>query len=328
MLELGQIIHTAGILRRNVVDLREILLRDLREVDMAQHLGRVGVQVLARLVVHDALVELARLVVLAQLALVVVVALARDDVVRDLVRRFGGVWAEFGGEAVGRVLLVACVVGVDPHRSIEVDRAVGLRGEGAVDGDLVQVDADAVVLRVAVEEHAELEEWVRRVFNTGDHGAGGKGGLLDVAVVVFWVLVQDEFAEVVHGELAAGPDLGHVEGVEAEFLRVCVFGLHDLDFGGPLELLAFFDAVPELALAVVWVLARDLDGFWLAELLLPSVGDEVVLDVDEFACRCVSICECTGEMSVLPLLTFLVDPLECVAAVAVLIDPSIGCTMV
>ena len=42
----------------------------------------------------------------------------------------------------------------------EVDGGVGARYEGAVGRDLVQVDADAVVLRVAVEEHAELQERV------------------------------------------------------------------------------------------------------------------------------------------------------------------------
>ena len=41
--------------------------------------------------------------------------------------------------------------------------------QGTVDGDLMQVYADAVVLRVAVEEHSELEEWIRRVFDAGNH---------------------------------------------------------------------------------------------------------------------------------------------------------------
>jgi len=54
-----------------------------------------------------------------------------------------------------------------------------------------------VVLRVAVEEHAELEERVGTVFDAGDHAARGEGGLLDVAVEVLRVLVQDEFAEFV-----------------------------------------------------------------------------------------------------------------------------------
>jgi hypothetical protein len=132
--------------------------------------------------------------------------------------------------------------------------------------------------------------------------------LLDVAVVVLRVLVEDEAADVVHGELAAGPDLGDVEGVEAEFVWVCFFGLHDLDFGGPFDFLAGFDGFPELLLGVVGVLAGDADGFGLGELFLAVLGDEVVFDPDELA--------------------VLVYPFEGVAAVAVLVDPAVGCAVV
>ena len=94
-------------------------------------------------------------------------------------------------EGVGGVLFAAAVVGVDAHGAVGVDRAERPRHEGAVDGDLVQVDSDAVVLGVAVEPAAVLQEGVRGVFDAGDHGAWGEGGLLDVAVVVFGVLVED-----------------------------------------------------------------------------------------------------------------------------------------
>jgi hypothetical protein len=158
MLEVGKIVYSASVFRSDVVDLRQIPLRDDRVVDVAQHLGRVGVQVGALLVAHDALVQLTGLIVLAELALVPVVGLARDDVVGDLVRCFGDVRAEFVLEGVGGVLLAAAVVGVDAHGAVRVDAAEGTRHEGAVDGDLVQVDADAVVLGVAVEPAAVLQE--------------------------------------------------------------------------------------------------------------------------------------------------------------------------
>ncbi len=61
---------------------------------------------------HDALVEVAGLVVLGEFTLVAEVGLARDDVVRDGVGGLGGVGAELVHEAVGRVLRVAGVVGV------------------------------------------------------------------------------------------------------------------------------------------------------------------------------------------------------------------------
>ena len=71
MLELGQIIDTAGVLRSDVVDLREVLHLDDGEVDVAHHLGGVLVQVLSGFVAHHSLVQLARLVILAYLTFVV-----------------------------------------------------------------------------------------------------------------------------------------------------------------------------------------------------------------------------------------------------------------
>jgi len=49
-----------------------------------------------------------------------VVAFAAHDVVARRVRRLGRVWAELVREAVGRVLLVARVVGIDAQRTVEV----------------------------------------------------------------------------------------------------------------------------------------------------------------------------------------------------------------
>ena len=146
MLEVRQIVHPARVLRRNAVDLRQVSLRDDGVVDVREHLGCVGVQRRAGLVVHDALVELAWLVVLAELALVVVVALAADDGVGDLVGCFGGVGAELVCEAVWQVLLAAGVVGVDAHGAIDVWRAERIGHEGTVDWDLMEIDTDTVVL--------------------------------------------------------------------------------------------------------------------------------------------------------------------------------------
>jgi hypothetical protein len=140
-----------------------------------------------------------------------------------------------------------------------------------------------VVAYVAVEPHAVLEEWVGRVFDTRRHGAGREGGLLDIAVVVLWILVQDQTTELVHWEVATRPDLGDIEGVEAQLQWVGLFGLHDLYFGCPFDLFSVLDSLPQLLLGVVGVLARDADGFGLGELFLAMLCEEVVLDVDELA---------------------------------------------
>jgi hypothetical protein len=102
-------------------------------------------------------------------------------------------------------------------------------------------------------------------------------------VVVLRVLVQDQATELVHGEVTTRPDLGDVEGIEAELQWVGLFGLHDLYLGCPFDLFAVLDGLPQLLLGVIWVLAGDADGFGLGKLLLAVLGDEVVLDVDEFA---------------------------------------------
>ena len=125
------------VLGRDVIDLAEVALLDERELDVAQHVGRVLVGVHAGVVVHDTAVQLARLVVLGQLALVAVVRFAGDDVIRDLVRRLGGVGAEFVLEAVGHVLRVAGVIAVDAHGAVEVEGGVGGGHERAVDWGVV-----------------------------------------------------------------------------------------------------------------------------------------------------------------------------------------------
>ena len=69
----------------------------------------------------------------------VVMALARDHIVRDLcvksaltlgrsacietdlVGRFSNIWTELVSEAIGRVLLVTSVVGIYAHRAVEID---------------------------------------------------------------------------------------------------------------------------------------------------------------------------------------------------------------
>lgn len=168
-LELGQVIDTSCILWRNVVDLGQVFLHNDSVIDVRHHLGGVGVQVLALLVGHNTKVELARLVVFAELALVVVVTLAGDDIVGDLVGCLCNIGAELVGERVGVVLLVACMVSIHTHCAIEVDRGVRPSHEGTIGGNLVQVDTDAVVLSISVEEHAELQKRVWRVLDTRDH---------------------------------------------------------------------------------------------------------------------------------------------------------------
>ena len=151
---------------------REKTYLNVSVLDKLQHVEGVGDGVLPPFRRHDPAPQLLGLVILVLLRLMPVVALAAHHIVRDLVRRLSNIRTELVREAVGVVLLVSSVVGIDTHLTIELERRERLRHEGAIDRNLVEVYSNAMVLGVAVEEHAELEQRVGRVFDTGDHAAG------------------------------------------------------------------------------------------------------------------------------------------------------------
>jgi hypothetical protein len=59
---------------------------------------------------HDSLVQLAGLLIIAQFALVEIVALSTNHIIAHCIWRFGGVRAELMFEAVWHVLRIASVV--------------------------------------------------------------------------------------------------------------------------------------------------------------------------------------------------------------------------
>ena len=121
MLEIGQFVHTSRVFGVDEIDLCKILLGDDWKIDVRQHLGRIRVEIRTLALGHDSLVKIARLVIFAELALVVVMALARDHIVRYLVRCFGHIGAELVRKAIWCVLLVTCVICIGPHGTIEVE---------------------------------------------------------------------------------------------------------------------------------------------------------------------------------------------------------------
>lgn len=125
---------------------------------------------------------------------------------------------------------------------------------------------------------------------------------------VFGVLVQHETTELLHGELLARPDLGDIKGIKAKLFWVRVLGLHDLYHGSPFNVFASLDSLPQVTLGVVRIFATHLCSLFLGELLLATFGDEMILDVDEFA--------------------FSIHPLKSMAAVAVVVPPANGSAVV
>jgi hypothetical protein len=69
--------------------------------------------------------------------------------------------------------------------------------------------------------------------------------------------------------------------------------------GCPFDLLAIFQLFPELTLGVVGIFSANFCCLICCELLLSMLGEEMVLDVSK--------------------LSFLVDPFECVATIAVVV---------
>jgi hypothetical protein len=96
-----------------------------------------------------------------------IVALSRDNIVANLIRRFGSIGSEYMREAIGHILLIARMIGIDAHLFIEIKGRVRVRHEWAIDGHSMQVHTDTVVLRIAVDEHPELLEWVHTQYVLG-----------------------------------------------------------------------------------------------------------------------------------------------------------------
>ena len=91
--------------------------------------------------------------------------------------------------------------------------------------DLVVVRADTMKLRVTVEEHAELQERIRAVLNTWDHGTRREGSLIDISVIVFGILGDVEFAELLELHYHKATTSAHVQrqrGLRADCRRASV----------------------------------------------------------------------------------------------------------
>lgn len=88
---------------------------------------------------------------------------------------------------------------------------------------------------------------------------------------------------ITYRELVSGPDLGHVEWIEAQLEGISLLWLHDLHVCCIGDLVSTFDGFPELLFRVIWVDTGQLDGLLTSEGLLPTIRKEVVFDIDELA---------------------------------------------
>jgi hypothetical protein len=85
-----------------------------------------------------------------------IVAFPRDDVIGDYIKGPSSIWTELVLERVGHVLRVPGMIGIVTLLSVEVERTKGTSHERTIDGDLMQIHTNPMVLCLTVEEHPEL----------------------------------------------------------------------------------------------------------------------------------------------------------------------------
>jgi hypothetical protein len=107
--------------------------------------------------------------------------------------------------------------------------------------------------------------------------------LLDVAVIIFRVLVEHQPAKLLHGKLRARPDLSDIKWIETKLVWIGILRFHNLNHSSIFDLFATFDGLPKIALRVIWIFTTHLCGFLLSELLLAVLRNEVIFDVHELA---------------------------------------------
>ena len=95
--------------------------------------------------------------------------------------------------------------------------------------------------------------------------AGLKADLLDLGKVVLGVAVQLQDAHLDQGIILVEPDLGQVKGVVGAFGRVLL--RHHLDEHGPAREVLLLDALVEVALVALAVLADDRLGLCVGQVL-------------------------------------------------------------
>lgn len=179
------------------------------------------------------------------------------------------------GSEAGRVVRVRAIVAVHIHRAVTLEGVERL--QRAVDGDLLVVDTQAVAVGVWVREETRLQDRVGRRLDTRDHVRGRERHLLDLSEVVLRVLVQSDLAKAAQRHLSLRPDLGQVEDVPAELLRL--LRAENLDVAGPRWVLASLDGVEQVLRVPVRVGPCQLDRLFVREGLVALVGLHVDLDV-------------------------------------------------
>ena len=208
-------------------------------------------------------------IIVVQLAFVVVEYVA----VHGQGRLFeGGIVLPFA-VAVGFVAFGRTVVAVGAHPPVAVERVV--RTAGFVHGNLHEVHAQSVTLRVAVGEQTALQHLVGRETDALDDVHGVERRLLDIRIVVLRIAVQLQDADFVQREILVIPYFCQVERIEFVVAGL-LFG-HQLHVHRPAREIAAFDGVVQVALVRFAVFAYEGFGLGVGQVFDALLGPEVEL---------------------------------------------------
>jgi hypothetical protein len=277
-----------------VVDLVEVSDESLLDVTtaLAERAGEVLNQVSAVGVVVDLSEEGARLLVVVVRVLVWVSA----DSAADWVSMDGVLlvlnWAEVG---LWLVIWLAAIVAIDAHGAITDIVSTEACSKWAVNWDLLVVWSETMSVGVWVVEESALEHLVVGWLNSWHQVRWGEGDLLGFGMVVLWVTVESDSADLLEWVVTVWPDLGDVVDVEA--VVISVGDWHHLDVPGPRGGASVSDVVVQVSGGEVLVLDTLGCGLCGSEVLDSGVSLEVVLHEEGLA--------------------FGIDPLEGVRAVAI-----------
>src|SRR4030088_135658 len=160
-------------------------------------------------------------------------------------------------QAIGEVGRSSAEVAVRAHCAVAVIAVE--RAFRCVDRDVVVIDSQAVALRISIREEARLQHLVGRIADARHDVGRRKRRLFDFGEDVFRILVELEISDLDQREVALWPDLGQVEGVEGESLRLSV--RHHLDEDRPAREIAGLDASEKITLMAFAILADKGLGF-------------------------------------------------------------------
>ena len=113
--------------------------------------------------------------------------------------------------------------------------------------------------------------------------AWGERHLLDFRKVVLWIPVESEFSKGPQWNIFLRPDLGQIENVPTETLRL--FRAEDLEITGPAWIIAVLNRVEEILSVPVWIFRSHVNRFSIAKCFAAEVGLAMNLYVAEIAVR-------------------------------------------